>query len=382
MSCIGGCLVGLWGSSTILGTSFWFPQLSLTRTLGISAQYNYPTMQLSNHPTVVPHTEVQAAWPRRGPHDRTMSLRANEEEMMSQPQRIGDVDLSEVLELSKHAVLEAGKIVSRAWGPGTGRSTVEATKSGTADLVTVTDQQCEEIISRLIKERFPSHVIIGEETVGDTYSLTNEPTWTIDPVDGTTNFVHRWPWTAILISFIVDKEVLVAVTYDAISDELYWATKGGGSFLKSPRYEGPIQTSGTQSIDKSVVIMEVGYRRDPLTVSQTSHCLAGLMQKNVRSVRMAGSCGLNIAAVASGKIDAYFEEGSWELNSGTKIWDFAGGKLLVEEAGGVIMDPSGAPFDLMGRNVFVAASAALADELREVLQEAKAKAEAETGGAG
>eukprot|EP00667_Euglena_gracilis_P016529 EG_transcript_17310 len=287
----------------------------------------------------------------------------------------GAAELEEVAQLARAAVAEAGAVVTRAWGPGTGRSPVEKTKSGAADLVTVTDEECERIIMGKIRSRYPDHAIIGEETSGGTYTLTDAPTWTIDPVDGTTNFVHRWPWTAVLISFLVNKEVLVAVTYDAIHDELFWATKGQGAFLRSPRYEGPIGVSGTESIDQAVVIMEVGYNRSAAIIQRTAAALAGLMRRNVRSVRMAGSCGLNLAAIASGRVDAYFEEGSWETNAGTKLWDFAGGKLLVEEAGGVLRDPSGGPFDLGGRNVLAAASPALMAQLLEVLREAALAAE-------
>jgi fructose-1,6-bisphosphatase/inositol monophosphatase family enzyme len=281
--------------------------------------------------------------------------------------------LDEVLQVARDALHEAANVVTRAWGTGVGRSDVDYTKSGSADLVTITDQECEQIISRKIRSKFPNHVIIGEEAAGgDRYNLTNAPTWTIDPVDGTTNFVHRWPWTALLLSFIVDQQVVVAVTYDAINDELYWAKKGSGAFVSSPRYTGPIRVSGTDTLDKAVVIMEVGYGRDDASITRITNSLAGLMRRNVRSVRMAGSCGLNMAAVASGKVDAFFEEGEWGSAAGIKIWDFAGGKLLIEEAGGVILDPSsGQKFDLLGRSVLVASSQALAVQILEVLKEAR-----------
>ena len=97
--------------------------------------------------------------------------------------------------------------------------------------------RCEKIITEIIKAKYPDHAIIGAETVGaGKYEITAGPTWTCDPIDGTTNFVHRIPATCVLVSFCLDKQPVVAVTYDPINDELFYATKGGGAFLKSRRY--------------------------------------------------------------------------------------------------------------------------------------------------
>jgi inositol-phosphate phosphatase/L-galactose 1-phosphate phosphatase len=114
--------------------------------------------------------------------------------------------------------------------------------------------------------------------------------------------------------------------------------------------------------------MECGYHRDPVTVAKLTGAMSGIMAKGVRSLRMAGATGLNMTAIACGKTDCYFEEGSWERNSGPKIWDFAGGKLIVEEAGGVVLDPSGELFSLMGRSALAAATKELADEVVAVLK--------------
>jgi myo-inositol-1(or 4)-monophosphatase len=84
---------------------------------------------------------------------------------------------------------------------------------------------------------------------------------------------------------------------------------------------------------------------------------------------MGGACGLNITNVASGRWDAFFEEGCWTANAGPKIWDFSGGKLIIEEAGGVMLDLTGSPFDLMGRTVFCAANQKLADEIVQMMKD-------------
>jgi fructose-1,6-bisphosphatase/inositol monophosphatase family enzyme len=162
-------------------------------------------------------------------------------------------DLDNVLAVAKAAVSKAAPVVRAAWAGGVGRSSIEHTKANATDLVTHTDKQVEAMIIAEIRTSFPNHCIIGEETSGASYDLTNEPTWTIDPIDGTTNFVHRFPWTCILISFIVNKEVKVAVTLDPVHQDLFWAVKGRGSWMKNAEFEGQIRTSGTTKVAESVV---------------------------------------------------------------------------------------------------------------------------------
>merc|ERR1712224_984759 len=129
---------------------------------------------------------------------------------------------------------------------------------GSVDLVTETDQRCEDLIIRLIKDHFPTHAIIGEESSGQSkYTLTDEPTWTIDPIDGTTNFVHRLNLSCVIIAYLHGKEPRAAVVHDPMAQETFWATKGKGSFMQ--RGEGPVvpmHVSETQSISKAVIHME------------------------------------------------------------------------------------------------------------------------------
>ena len=214
-------------------------------------------------------------------------------------------NLDAVLAVAKGAVAKAAPLVQAAWAGGVGRSRVENTKVNATDLVTRTDKQVEALIIAEIRRAFPQHCIIGEETVGSSYELTDKPTWTVDPIDGTTNFVHRFPWTCILVSFIVKKEVQVAVTLDPVHNDMFWAVKGRGSWLKNAEFEGRIRTSGTTSVSDSVIGMECGYHRDPVTVAKLTGAMSGLMAKNVRSLRMAGATGLNMTAIACGKTDWY-----------------------------------------------------------------------------
>jgi inositol-phosphate phosphatase/L-galactose 1-phosphate phosphatase len=239
---------------------------------------------------------------------------------MPKRKRGDGIELDDVLTLAKQAVEEAGGVIREAWGTGVSRNAVEQTKDTISiDLVTKTDRECEKLIIDHIKSKFPSHVIIGEESSGTDYELTDAPTWTIDPVDGTTNFIHRFPFTCVLVSFLVGKEVKVAVTLDPVHCELYWATKDKGAWLKSEAYEGRIQTSGTKHISSAVIGIECGYGRDALTTNNLTSAVAGLMKKGVRALRLVGAGGLNLTMVACGKTDGFFEEGSKELNSGPKV---------------------------------------------------------------
>jgi len=124
-----------------------------------------------------------------------------------------------------------------------------------------------------------------------------------------------------------------------------------------------IHVSECDALCRAVVGMEPGYGRDDKSVTRLSSTMECLMRKQIRTLRMGGACGLNAASVASGRWDLFLEEGSWTDNVGPKIWDFAPAKLIVEEAGGVMLNIyDGGAFDLMGRSVFAAANRKLADE--------------------
>mmetsp|Transcript_12275 Transcript_12275/g.19016 ORF Transcript_12275/g.19016 Transcript_12275/m.19016 type:complete len:187 (+) Transcript_12275:907-1467(+) len=149
------------------------------------------------------------------------------------------------------------------------RSEVKATKSGLTDLMTETDQRCEELVMDLLRQKFPQHQIIGEETSGfDKYELTDEPTWTIDPIDGTTKFVHRLALSCVIIASMVKKEVLVVVVYDPLADEVFWAHKDNGGRTSC----APIYVSATDTIPQGVISMDPGHGRDYVAVQR--YCAA------------------------------------------------------------------------------------------------------------
>eukprot|EP00929_Paragymnodinium_shiwhaense_P053661 TRINITY_DN26882_c0_g1_i1.p1 TRINITY_DN26882_c0_g1~~TRINITY_DN26882_c0_g1_i1.p1 ORF type:complete len:305 (-),score=55.62 TRINITY_DN26882_c0_g1_i1:87-1001(-) len=276
-----------------------------------------------------------------------------------------------LLATAEKAARAAGELIRQAWWANP-QGDVKATKSNTVDLVTETDQKCEEVVMQIIRKDFPDDRIIGEESSGSgKYDApTDVPTWTVDPIDGTTNFVHRFPQSCVIIGYLEGGHTCVGLVYDPIADELFTATKGGGAFLRAPHYTGRIRASETTAINKAVISMEVGYGRDEAAIGLVTNAMAALLRRGVRSVRMAGSTGLNMAYVACGRLNAAFEHGDWERGLGPKIWDFSAGKLLVHEAGGVtrnLFAGGKGELDLMGRSQFSACSPELADEILSVV---------------
>ncbi|XP_070841974.1 inositol monophosphatase 1-like [Chaetodon trifascialis] len=233
-------------------------------------------------------------------------------------------------------------------------------KSSPVDLVTETDQKVEQLIISSIKEKYPTHSFIGEESVaaGAPSVLTDNPTWIIDPIDGTTNFVHRFPFVSVSIGFAVNKEVEFGIVYSCIEDKMYTARKGKGAFCNGV----PIKVSGQEDISQSLVLTEMGFKKDPEHFRTMLANIKTILTIPVHGVRSPGSAAVNMCLVACGSADAYY-------HMGIHCWDMAGGAAVVTEAGGVIMDISGGPFDLMSRRLIVASSRAIADRIaKEITQ--------------
>eukprot|EP00405_Crypthecodinium_cohnii_P013359 CAMPEP_0206429746 /NCGR_PEP_ID=MMETSP0324_2-20121206/6414_1 /ASSEMBLY_ACC=CAM_ASM_000836 /TAXON_ID=2866 /ORGANISM="Crypthecodinium cohnii, Strain Seligo" /LENGTH=294 /DNA_ID=CAMNT_0053895465 /DNA_START=74 /DNA_END=955 /DNA_ORIENTATION=+ len=278
---------------------------------------------------------------------------------------------SKVLKVAREAVMAGGAAMREAWWSASG-SDVKLTKSCAVDLVTETDQKCEEIILGVIQKSFPNDRIIGEESSGsDKYAdLDDSPTWTIDPIDGTTNFVHRFPQSCVIIAYMEKKDTVVSFIYDPIQNELFWAAEGQGAWLENPSVgKRKLMAPDIKSVKQAVVSMEVGYGRDPDSIKLVTGAMAAIMKEGVRTIRMSGSCGLDMAYVAAGRFNVTFEHGDWPRGRGPKIWDFAAGKLIVREAGGVTrnLEKGGkGELDLMGRSCFAACTNELADDILRV----------------
>ncbi|CAI5950030.1 unnamed protein product [Closterium sp. NIES-65] len=202
---------------------------------------------------------------------------------------------------------------------------------GKVDLVTETDKQCEALIMQHISAAYPSHKFIGEEESSErgTAGLGDDPTWMVDPLDGTTNFVHRYPFVCVSIGLAINKAVVVGVVFNPILNEMFTAMRGHGAMLN----DEPIHASSQADMGSALLATEIGTKRDAGTVAGLTGRISNLLFQ-VRSLRLSGSCALNLVGVACGRLDLFYEIGFGGP------WDVAAGSLIVEEAGGLCFDPS------------------------------------------
>ncbi|XP_065676547.1 inositol monophosphatase 1-like [Hydra vulgaris] len=231
-----------------------------------------------------------------------------------------------------------------------------STKDCATDLVTDTDKLVEKLIFSSLKTEFPSHKFIGEESVsnGESSELSLEPTWIVDPIDGTTNFVHRNPYVAVSIGLVINKKSEVGVVYAPILNDLYVAVKNEGAYLNGQRLK---IVNPPSSLSNSLIAFEWGADRDSDVLALKSRNLLDIMQKHqVRGMRSTGSAALNMCMVACSSLDLYFE---W----GPHCWDMAASNLMVEEAGGFNTTTLGCDFDLMGRTIISAACKNIIEEI-------------------
>ncbi|XP_030630547.1 inositol monophosphatase 1-like [Chanos chanos] len=232
-------------------------------------------------------------------------------------------------------------------------------KSSPADLVTETDQRVEKMIISAIRQKYPTHKFIGEESVaaGERLVLTDSPTWIIDPIDGTVNFVHRFPFVAISIAFAVNQQTEFGIVYSCVEDKLYSAQRGKGAFLNGV----PLYASGQEDITKCLVVTEIGAERDDLALTTMTTNILNLLKIPIRGIRAVGTAAVDMCLVATGGADAYY-------HIGMHCWDIAASALVVREAGGVVIDTNGGEFDMMSRKVIAASSLAVAKRMAQVIQ--------------
>ncbi|KAL3625021.1 vacuolar transporter chaperone [Castilleja foliolosa] len=261
--------------------------------------------------------------------------------------------LEDFLAKAVDAAKAAGQIIRKGF-----YETKRVEHKGLVDLVTETDKKCEELIFEFLKQHFPDHKFIGEETTaacGPT-KLTNQPTWIVDPLDGTTNFVHGYPFVCVSIGLTIERVPTVGVVYNPIMDELFTAIRGKGAFLNGK----PIKTSSQTELVKSLLAAEVGTNREKSNLDDSTDRINRLLLK-VRSLRIGGSCALDLCGVACGRIDLFYEIGFGGP------WDVAAGVVIVHEAGGLVFDPSGKDFDITSQRV-AASNPLVKDAFVEALQ--------------
>ncbi|KAI8865543.1 inositol monophosphatase [Ramicandelaber brevisporus] len=326
--------------------------------------------------------------------------------MTALPTTVHEADLlvTEAYEFAIEAAKQAGAVIrdafyrqgqwSTAFSQPTDSSSGETSliKLGNpADLVTAVDEHVERLIQSAITAKYPLHKFIGEETIAaltvngqqPVLELTDEPTWIVDPIDGTINFVHSFPFVAVSIAFAVNKQLVIGVVYNPILNELYSARANvngssngagkSGAWLNETQKLPLIPSSAhtpLKSVSDAYVISEHGSDRSDAPLSSKINSIHRLLNPNVggngegglvRGVRVLGSGALDMCMIARGSADIY-----WEI--GSHCWDIAAGIVIVRESGGHVFDGIGRfnnqseaaaqtvrigqKFDLFSRRVF------------------------------
>ncbi len=216
------------------------------------------------------------------------------------------------------------------------RRPLEISYKRPADLVTEADRSSEAVIVKRLFERFPAHAVVSEEGGGQ--KTASDFCWYVDPLDGTTNFAHGFPFFCVTLGLAFRGEMVAGAVYDPVRDELFAAERGAGAFLNGKR----IQVSKIPRLSESLVA--TGFA--PYSFDNDLNVQFFFrFTRHSHGVRRPGSAALDLCSVAAGRI-----EGFWELKLNS--WDKAAGSLLVTEAGGRISDLRGGPFQLLGDQVF------------------------------
>ncbi|KAK3610037.1 hypothetical protein CHS0354_032394 [Potamilus streckersoni] len=265
-----------------------------------------------------------------------------------------DHNIHEYYETAIAVAKEAGEVVK----DGFYKEKKVDIKTSFADLVTETDQAVEQLIMSRFSSKFPTHKFIGEETVagGKKCEFTDDPTWIVDPIDGTMNFVHGIPHVSISIALAINKEIVVGIVHCPILDTMYTSMKGQGAMCNGKK----ISVSKISDLSQSVVIIEGGNARSGNEAKTKSNNHLKIIQSS-HGIRAYGSAAIDMCLVARGQGEAYIEYG-------IHIWDIAAGILIVQEAGGVVVDPKGGPVDLVSRRVLCASSKTIAGQISAVVE--------------
>jgi myo-inositol-1(or 4)-monophosphatase len=227
------------------------------------------------------------------------------------------------------------------------------TKSSPFDLLTIADKQAEQAVVSAIRKYFPGHNFLAEE---NSYPRTDSQyTWIIDPLDGTNNFASGMPIFCVSIALMHNQRIKLGVIYDVMRDELFYAQESKGAFLNRRR----IRVSAIDSLEKSLLITGFYYSRGEEMV-QTLEAIKKFFLKQIMGLRRLGAAALDLCYIACGRASGFWE---FELSP----WDFAAGKLIIEEAGGRVTDKQGKEIPLTKKSFIVASNARIHNQILGIL---------------
>jgi len=219
-----------------------------------------------------------------------------------------------------------------------------------ANLVTIADKESEALIIRRINERYPTHAILAEESGA---SGEGEGKWIIDPLDGTTNFAHQYPFFCVSIAFEQRGEVVCGAVYDPVRDEMFSGARGLGSFVNGRR----LRVSDVEKLGSGLLLTGFPYGvREKIDLAMSQF---GAFVVESQAVRRGGSAALDLCYLALGRCDGF-----WELD--LHPWDTAAGRVIVEEAAGRVTDFKGREFSIYGKDI-LASNGRIHNEMIAVL---------------
>lgn len=260
------------------------------------------------------------------------------------------------LDVATESVLAAGAVLKERWG----KLTNIQEKGRPGDLVTEADKLAEAEVLKVLKRHLPEHQILAEES-GALGNADSKYLWAIDPLDGTTNYAHGLPLAATSVGLMIDGVPAVGAVYNPFSDELFQAATGLGATCNRRK----IQVSQTIELSKSLLITGFAYdRRETKDNNYAEFChLTHLTQ----GVRRLGCASMDLAGVACGRLDGYWERG-------IQPWDMAAGIVILREAGGKVTAYDGSPLDIPSGRI-LATNSIIHDALSKALAETPALAE-------
>jgi len=252
------------------------------------------------------------------------------------------------LSIAARAARLAGQVILKNIGRISKKDIKHKQKS---DFVTRIDKESEKIIIKTVKENFPDHLFLAEESLKE--AETDRYRWIIDPLDGTTNYIHQYPVFSVSIALEYKREIILGVVYDPLRGELFTAEKGKGSCLNTHR----VRVSKISSSSDSLITTGFPFRSKEF-IDEYLRLFKNVFHK-VSDLRRAGSAALDLAYLASGRCEGFFE-------IGLSPWDMAAGEILIKEAGGVVTDFGGGPDYLLTGDIVAGNPAIHRKLLREV----------------
>ncbi|MDG1153723.1 MAG: inositol monophosphatase family protein [Alphaproteobacteria bacterium] len=265
------------------------------------------------------------------------------------------MSINPTLSIMQKTAIKAGKSLLRDFSEV---NQLQVSKKGPADFVSISDKRSEEIIKNDLMYARPDYAFLGEESGSN--NIDSPHRFVVDPLDGTTNFLHGLPHWAIHISYQYMGETQLCVTYDPIKDELFYAEKGSGAYLNNQR----LRVSARKKLSESVLATGIPF----LGINENKHeeylkRLSRVMAKTA-GVRRFGAATLDLAYVASGRYEGFFEYG---LNP----WDIEGGILMIREAGGFVFDEKNRTYKCEGNEQqskwIIASNNELQDDIFQLL---------------